>query len=596
MNFLKTVLAVIVGFFITLSIALFALIGIASTFAPKEETFVVEDNAILELNFTEPVYEYGAPMRVKDFDYEIAQENTLQAILRAIKHAQEDRHIKGIVLGSTEGVEGKTHLADIRHAVEDFKKSGKFVYAFSEGASQYDYYLQSVADSVFVGTLGSVEVQGLSAEILYYKDLQEKSGVHMEVFRHGKYKSAVEPFLENTMSDANREQITSYLRSLWNSYAKAVSSSRSLSLSELDQVADSLWGRTPELALQHHLVDRIAFRDQFEESVRKVSKCKEVNDLQWVPIEKYTEKVALDRKKSLYKEIKKDKIAVIFCDGEIIDGQSTAGMVGHETIIKALHDAREDKQVKAIVLRVNSPGGSGLASELIHREIALTQKKKPVYASMGNVAASGGYYISCNATRIFADRQTLTGSIGVFGVVPNLSELAQRWGIHSQQVSTHPYALSYSLFEKTPEKTRQVITEGIETFYKKFVQRVADGRHMSWEEVDALAQGRVWTGQEALEKGLVDEIGSLRETIAYAAKEQKLSEGKYLPVAYPIIEVNFMDYMKQRFRASSQAELKMLLQEEIGKELYEQLQDTKQALPTSGAFLQAKMPYQVRIR
>ena len=596
MNFLKTVLAVIVGFFITLSIALLALIGIASTFAPKEETFVVKDNAILELNFTEPVYEYGAPMRVKDFDYEIAQENTLQAILRAIKHAQEDPHIKGIVLGSTEGVEGKTHLADIRHAVEDFKKSGKFVYAFSEGASQYDYYLQSAADSVFVGTLGSVEVQGLSAEVLYYKDLQEKSGVHMEVFRHGKYKSAVEPFLENTMSDANKEQITSYLRSLWNSYAEAVSSSRGLSLSELDQVADSLWGRTPELALQHHLVDRIAFRDQFEESVRKASKCKEVNDLQWVPIEKYTEKVTLDRKKNLYKEIKNDKIAVIFCDGEIIEGQSTAGKVGHETIIKALRDAREDKRVKAIVLRVNSPGGSGLASELIHREITLTQKKKPVYASMGNVAASGGYYISCNATRIFADRQTLTGSIGVFGVVPNLSELAQRWGVHSQQVSTHPYALSYSLFEKTPEKTRQVITEGIETFYKKFVQRVADGRHMSWEEVDALAQGRVWTGQEALEKGLVDEIGSLRESIAYAAKEQKLSEGKYLPVAYPVIEVNFMDYMKQRFRASSQAELKMLLQEEIGKELYEQLQHTKQALPASGAFLQAKMPYQVRIR
>lgn len=596
MNFLKTVLAVIVGFFITLSIALFALIGIASTFAPKEETFVVKDNAILELNFTEPVYEYGAPMRVKDFDYEIAQENTLQAILRAIKHAQEDPHIKGIVLGSTEGVEGKTHLADIRHAVEDFKKSGKFVYAFSEGASQYDYYLQSAADSVFVGTLGSVEVQGLSAEVLYYKDLQEKSGVHMEVFRHGKYKSAVEPFLENTMSDANKEQITSYLRSLWNSYAEAVSSSRGLSLSELDQVADSLWGRTPELALQHHLVDRIAFRDQFEESVRKASKCKEVNDLQWVPIEKYTEKVTLDRKKNLYKEIKNDKIAVIFCDGEIIEGQSTAGKVGHETIIKALRDAREDKRVKAIVLRVNSPGGSGLASELIHREITLTQKKKPVYASMGNVAASGGYYISCNATRIFADRQTLTGSIGVFGVVPNLSELAQRWGVHSQQVSTHPYALSYSLFEKTPEKTRQVITEGIETFYKKFVQRVADGRHMSWEEVDALAQGRVWTGQEALEKGLVDEIGSLRESIAYAAKEQKLSEGKYLPVAYPVIEVNFMDYMKQRFRASSQAELKMLLQEEIGKELYEQLQHTKQALPASGAFLQAKMPYQVKIR
>lgn len=597
MNFLKTVLAVIVGFFITLSIALLALIGIASTFAPKEETFVVKDNAILELNFTEPVYEYGSPMRIKDFDYEIAEENTLPAILRAIKYAQTDTHIKGIVLGSTQGIKGKTHLADIRRAVEDFKTSGKFVYAFSEGASQYDYYLQSVADSVFVGTLGSVEVQGLSAEVLYYKDLQEKSGVHMEVFRHGKYKSAVEPFLENTMSEANREQITSYLRSLWNSYAEAVSSSRNLSHSELDQIADSLWGRTPELALKHHLVDRITFRDEFEESVCKAAKCKEESDLQWVPIEKYTEKVTLERKKNLYKELKKDKkIAVIFCDGEIVDGKSAPDKVGNETIIEALRNARKDKRIKAIVLRVNSPGGSGVASELIHREITLTQKEKPVYASMGNVAASGGYYISCNATRIFADAQTLTGSIGVFGLVPNFRELAQQWGVHSQQVQTHSHALTYSLFEKTPEKTRQVITEGIETFYKKFVQRVAEGRHMTWEQVDAIAQGRVWTGQEALQKGLIDHIGSLKETIAYAAKENKLNENDYTLVAYPVIEVDFADYMKKTFRASSQAELKAMLQEEIGKELYEQLQRTKNMIPASRAFLQARMPYEVSVK
>ena len=268
----------------------------------------------------------------------------------------------------------------------------------------------------------------------------------------------------------------------------------------------------------------------------------------------------------------------------------------NETIIKALREARDKESVKAIVLRVNSPGGSGLASELIHREIELTQKVKPVYTSMGNLAASGGYYIACNSKRIFADKQTITGSIGVFGMIPNLKELADKWGINSEQVQTHPHALTYSLFEKTPEKTRQVITEGIERFYKKFVQRVADGRKMTFEQVDSLAQGRIWTGADALKIGLVDEIGNLKHTIAYAAKENNLTEGKYGLLAYPVVEIDFSNFMKKHFRASTQAELRTMLKDEMGAKAYEGIQQLRNAVPSSGAFLQARMPYEVYIK
>ena len=596
MRFFKTVLAVIVGFFTSIFLTLLIFIGMASFFAPKEDLLEIKDNSILSLDFQEEVYEYGNPIHIKDFDYDISEDNTLTAILRAIEYAKTDKQIKGIVLGSTQGIKGRAHLQNIREAVEDFKTSGKFVYAFSEGATQSDYLLQSVADSIFVGTLSELNVQGFSAEVLYYKDLQEKTGIHMEIFRHGKYKSAVEPFLENSMSEANREQIKAYLSSLWESYASDVAKSRNISEGDLNQIADSLWGRTPELALAHHLVDKIAFQDEFENSLCKATDTKKVKDLEFVPVEKYTKKVAVEYKKNLLKERKKENIAVIFCNGEIVDGPSQESTVGNETIIKALRQARDKESVKAIVLRVNSPGGSGLASELIHREIELTQKVKPVYTSMGNLAASGGYYIACNSKRIFADKQTITGSIGVFGMIPNLKELADKWGINSEQVQTHPHALTYSLFEKTPEKTRQVITEGIERFYKKFVQRVADGRKMTFEQVDSLAQGRIWTGADALKIGLVDEIGNLKHTIAYAAKENNLTEGKYGLLAYPVVEIDFSNFMKKRFRASTQAELRSMLKDEMGAKAYEGIQQLRNAVPSSGAFLQARMPYEVYIK
>lgn len=593
-NFLKTVLAVIVGLFASLCLMLLTFIVIASVSSQGEGELEVKPNSVLELHFKEPVYEFSEAIRIKDFNFEVAKDNTLPAILRAIKYAKTDDNIKGIVISSVEGVQGKAHLADIRKAVADFKTSGKFVYAFSESASQYDYFLQSVADSIFVGTLGSVEVKGLSAEVLYLKDFEDKTGVKMEVFRHGKYKSAVEPFLENKMSEANREQIGTYLQSLWESYLSEVTQSRNLSRESLNQVADSLWGRTAEQALKHRLVDRIAFRDEFENSLCKATGSKEWKDIHLVPIERYTKEVTEKHQKEALKRIKNDKIAVIFCDGEIIDGKSQKGMVGNETIIASLRSAKEDESIKAIILRVNSPGGSGLASELIHREIELTQKVKPVYTSMGNVAASGGYYIACNSKRIFADKETLTGSIGVFGLIPNIKALADKWGINGEQVQTHPNALTYSFFEETSEKTKEVITEGIELFYQKFVQRVADGRKLTWNQVDSLAQGRVWTGVDALKNGLIDQIGDLNNTIEYVAGENKLPKD-YIVLSYPIIEMEVEDYLKARWNSSTKAELQALLREEIGKETYDQLQRIKAPMQVQGS-LQARIPFNLEVK
>lgn len=593
-NFLKTVLAVIIGFFASLCLMLLTFIVIASMSSQGEGELEVKPNSVLELHFKEPVYEFSEAIRIKDFNFEVAKDNTLPAILRAIKYAKTDDNIKGIVISSVEGVQGKAHLANIRKAVADFKTSGKFVYAFSESASQYDYFLQSVADSIFVGTLGSVEVKGLSAEVLYLKDFEDKTGVKMEVFRHGKYKSAVEPFLENKMSEANREQIGTYLQSLWESYLSEVTQSRNLSRESLNQVADSLWGRTAEHALKHHLVDRIAFRDEFENSLCKATGSKEWKDIRLIPIERYTKEVTEKHQKEALKRIKNDKIAVIFCDGEIIDGKSQKGRVGNETIIASLRSAKEDKSIKAIILRVNSPGGSGLASELIHREIELTQKVKPVYTSMGNVAASGGYYIACNSKRIFADKETLTGSIGVFGLIPNIKALADKWGINGEQVQTHPNALTYSFFEETSEKTKEVISEGIELFYQKFVQRVADGRKLTWNQVDSLAQGRVWTGVDALKNGLIDQIGDLNNTIEYVAGENKLPKD-YIVLSYPIIEMEVEDYLKARWNSSTKTELQALLREEIGKETYDQLQRIKAPMRVQGS-LQARIPFNLEVK
>lgn len=589
MNFLKTLLAAILGFFISMGICLLLFLLFLSVMvgsvvgSSKNDDISVSDNSVLELSFSEPLMDYSERVTFKDFDYTSESFNGLNTTLKAIEKAKTDSHIKGIYLKSNGNLGGLAFAQELRKALEDFKTSGKFILAYNNEISQLDYYLQTVADQVYIDALGSVNLRGLSSEILFFKGLQEKTGIQMEVIRHGKYKSAVEPFLDDHMSENNRLQTTELLKSMWHTIATGIAQSRNLPLERIDEIATELGGRTAALAKANGLVDGILFRDEFEQILCEKTGKKKIDDVNFIHIEDYAEAVVGKGSSKV-----KDKVAVIYAEGEIVQGEGRNGVIGHKTIIRALRKAADNKDVKAIVLRVNSPGGDALASEWMHREIDMTKKKKKVYVSMGNYAASGGYYISCNADRIFAEAGTITGSIGVFGVIPNASALANQWGINAETVSTHPNAQWYSVFQKPTEQFRKETTESIERIYSIFLDRVARGRAKTVAEVDSIAQGRVWSGKEALANGLVDELGSVNDAVAYAAKENGLKE--YRTVSYPIFEVDFKDVVR-RYGMQLKGES---LREELGNEAYEVFQELKKLSMQQG--VQARLLYDVRLK
>lgn len=589
MNFLKTLLATILGFFISMGICLLLFLLFLSVMvgsvvgSSKNDDISVSDNSVLELSFSEPLMDYSERVTFKDFDYTSESFNGLNTTLKAIEKAKTDSHIKGIYLKSNGNLGGLAFAQELRKALEDFKTSGKFILAYNNEISQLDYYLQTVADQVYIDALGSVNLRGLSSEILFFKGLQEKTGIQMEVIRHGKYKSAVEPFLDDHMSENNRLQTTELLKSMWHTIATGIAQSRNLPLERIDEIATELGGRTAALAKANGLVDGILFRDEFEQILCEKTGKKKIDDVNFINIEDYAEAVVGKGSTKV-----KDKVAVIYAEGEIVQGEGRNGVIGHKTIIHALRKAADNKDVKAIVLRVNSPGGDALASEWMHREIDMTKKKKKVYVSMGNYAASGGYYISCNADRIFAEAGTITGSIGVFGVIPNASALANQWGINAETVSTHPNAQWYSVFQKPTEQFRKETTESIERIYSIFLDRVARGRAKTVAEVDSIAQGRVWSGKEALANGLVDELGSVNDAVAYAAKENGLKE--YRTVSYPVFEVDFKDVVR-RYGMQLKGES---LREELGNEAYEVFQELKKLSMQQG--VQARLLYDVRLK
>jgi protease-4 len=453
--------------------------------------------------------------------------------------------------------------------------------------AQGEYYLNSVADQVYLNPMGEVDFKGLSSEIIYMKDLQEKSGVKMEVIRHGKYKSAVEPFLAQEMSPENREQMTVLLNSVWNTIVADISKSRKLSVAQLNAIANTLGARTPELALANKLVDKVAYEDEYHDMIRAKLKVDKKEKYDIVSITDYAKKAS-----STVEDYSKDDIiAVIYAQGEIAGGEGDVNVIGEGSIKRSLQEARDDKDVKAIVLRVNSPGGSALTSELIWREIEITKKVKPVVVSMGNYAASGGYYIAANADRIFAEPNTITGSIGVFGMLPNMNQLGKNIGINAEQVQTHANASGYSVFEPIDENFKGFVLESIEKTYATFLKRVADGRKMTTEQVDAIAQGRVWTGVDAHKLGLVDEIGGLDAAIKYAAKLGKTSS--YRTENYPEYEKSFED-MLANFTGMAMFKTKeQLLKEQLGEEGFQMLEQIKRVKSRKG--IQAIMPYEIVI-
>ncbi|RYC51184.1 signal peptide peptidase SppA [Flagellimonas olearia] len=586
MNFLRNLLASILGSLVAFGIVMGMFLIFIALIGNMEDGVVVKQNSILELRFMAPIMDYTGKDENSPFAGLWDEEMGLDEIIHAIKVAKEDANIRGISLTTSFLQAGVAQTREIREALLDFKSSGKFVMAHSDFYTQKDYYLASVADEVYLNPVGALDFKGLSTEILYYKDFQEKTGVKMEVIRHGKYKSAVEPFLSNTMSAENRLQIKELITSIWDVIVDDVSATRNISRENLNIIADTLGGRTPKYAVASGLIDGDLHFDEYENLLRNAMGVSQGEDLNYIEFEEY---VRLAHWEKVHTGT--DKIAVIYAQGEILYGDGGKDFLGQGLMVDALHKAKNDKDVKAIVLRVDSPGGSALVSDIIWREITLAKAVKPVVVSFGNVAASGGYYIGVAGDKIFAEPTTITGSIGVFGTIPNIHELAGNIGINAEQVGTNKNSVDYSLFEPMNDSFRDVVQEGIEDTYNTFLERVAEGRKMSMAQVDSLAQGRVWSGVDAQANGLVDELGNLDDAITAAADMAGL--GAYGIRKYPKYKSNFERFMDDLGGMESKIKTS-LIKEEIGGEAYQILKEFKQASEQKG--VQARMPFSLNIK
>lgn len=586
MKFLRNLLAAILGTLIALGIVFMFFLILATIAGSAEQPIIVKDNSVLEIAFDQPLKDYGGKYKFTDLDYQFEEYNGVNNVLFAIEKAMGDDKIKGISIHSSFLTTGAATTKSIRDAILEFKNSGKFVYAYGDMYMQKDYYLASVADSVFLNPTGRLDFRGLSSEVLFFKELQENSGVKMEVIRHGKYKSAVEPFISDTMSDENRQQISELLFSVWDTYLEGIAQSRSITKEQLNTYADNLATRTPEMALENNFVDVLAYMDQYIKVIKNQIGLNEDQDLNHINILDYAEYASNTQRSNA-----NDRIAVIYAQGEIGYGKGNDNYIGQDIMFKSLKKAREDDRVKAIVLRINSPGGMAITSDIIWREIQVTKQIKPVIVSMGDLAASGGYYMAVAGDMIFAEPTTITGSIGVFATLPNVSGLADNWGINAEQVTTNKNATAYSVFEPATEDFKAYMKTGIEEFYQTFLKKVADGRDMTVSEVDAVAQGRVWTGKQAQEKGLVDEIGGLDDAIAFAASSTGTSS--YRIENYPVYETSIEELLKG-LSGFGFAETKgEILKEELGEEFYKVMQQLKAVSTKKG--VQARLPFQINI-
>ena len=541
MNFFKSFLAsilgtivafIFIGLFITMSIA-----GIATAIS-SEDTVVkeIKENSVLELDLNLQMYDNIGETQELEVALGLGEEALkFYDVVAAIKKATTNDNIKGINLNAQFPLMGWSQAQSIRKALQEFKAAGKFIYSYGDYYGQKGYYLASVSDSIFVHPMGGMEFKGLAAEVLYYKDFQDKYGFKMEVVRHGKYKSAVEPYLENEMSESNRQQISALLGSLWSQISEDIQSSRNLSEEALNKIANELGASLPEQAKKVQLVDGVIYESDYQNKLKAALGLATDDKIKTTTLKQLT------GNNGLYKKGVRERIAVIYAQGPVLYGEGSENIIGQEVFLDAIEDAVENRRVKAIVLRIDSPGGSALSSDIIWQALMKAKEKKPLVVSMGNVAASGGYYLAVAGDEIYATDMTITGSIGVFATVPNAKGFFDSVGINASKVETHDNALGYSLIQAPEGEFRGVIKEGIEHVYDTFKQRVASGRGMTLEAVEEVAQGRVWTGEQALENGLLDGLGGMDEALAAAARLAELDD--YNLISYPKIEPEFDDLL-----------------------------------------------------
>ena len=584
-DFIKFTFASVLG--VVLAGIIFTILGIVTMVgmvASSDTETVVKENSIFVLDLEGTLSE-----RVKDNPLQtlMGEENQaygLDDILASIQKAKDNEDIKGIYLQTAFLETSFASLEEIRHALLDFKESGKFIVAYADQYTQDMYYLASVADKIIVNPQGSISWHGLASQPIFYKDLLKKVGVEMQIFKVGTYKSAVEPFIATEMSDANREQVTAFMASIWGRLLEDVSASRNIPVEALNKLADEMMDFQPaETYIANGLADTLLYKDGVLDYLKEISGREADESLRTL---------SLAEMKNVKRNTPLDKsgniIAVYYAFGGIDDSTSPEEGINSEKVIKDLRKLREDETIKAVVLRVNSPGGSAYGSEQIWREVVLLKEKKPVIVSMGDYAASGGYYISCAADYIVADPTTLTGSIGIFGMFPNMEELlTDKLGLHFDMVKTNKFADMGTLARPFNADERAAMQNYINNGYKLFVKRCADGRGMSVEAIEKIAEGRVWTGATAKELGLVDELGGLDKAIEIAA--QKAEVEAYSLLTYPSKESFFSSLMNE----GKNNYIKGQLMETLG-ESYSSIKFIQNVKDMDR--IQARMPFDLRIQ
>jgi protease-4 len=588
-QFFKFMFASMLGTILTLGVVFLLLIGIivsAVSFSSKEEV-IVSENTILHIKLEGMVTDRSFDNPIQGFDFNAMKnkyEPGLNEILTNLKKAKTDPNIKGIYLDLGDVPAGISLLEEIRNGLLDFKKSGKFIYSYSEMYSQKAYYLASVSDKIYLNKEGGIDFHGLAAEIMFFKGLLQKLDVDVQIIRHGKFKSAIEPFMLDKMSDANREQTRMFVGSIWNHIVNNISVSRKIDIAQLQNIADSMLVQTAEDAIKYKFVDQLVYKDEMIDALKSKLGIETKEEIQYVTLSKYKDAKTADSKI----KFSKNKIAIVYAVGAIEGGEGDDLTIGSERISEAIREARNDSNVKAIVLRVNSPGGDALASEVIWREVALAKKTKPVVVSMGDYAASGGYYIACAANKIIASPTTITGSIGVFGMIPNLQKLFNnKLGITIDTVMTNKNAISISGNRPLSSYQEKVIQNQIERIYATFIGHVADGRKMTVSQVDSIGQGRVWSGFDAKRIGLIDDFGGMDKAIEEAVKLAKLSE--YKVIEYPIQKDFFQQIIKS---LSGDDASSKILQKELGENytFYKTLKSI-----SSMKKIQARLPFVINL-
>ena len=578
-SFFKYLFATILGLFIFSIIWVVIFFGIIGAAMSGSKEVKISDNSVFELKLEGILVERHKNDVISSFASEInssVSEIALDDIMASIDKATDNDNIKGIYLHIGDFSASVASLQEIYKGLEKFKKTGRFIVAYADSYGNGTYYLSSIADKVYMNPSGTLALTGINISTVFFKDLLSKIGVEMQIFKVGTFKSAVEPFTQTSMSEANRLQLTTFINSIWTEITKTIARNRGISDTEVNLYADSgLFLDDAQTAVQHKLIDSLVYSSDMKEIIEKLVdkdyKTLMINDMKLV---------------AQNKEYSKNRIAIVYAVGEI-DGSNKNDGIDSEDISEDLLDIADNDKIKAVVLRINSPGGSAYGSEQIWKAVSVVKSKKPIVVSMGDYAASGGYYIACNTDRIFAQPTTLTGSIGIFGIFPNIGGLTDKLGIKFDNVKTNKYSDFGATYRPMNTEERAILQRYINNGYELFTKRCAEGRNMNIDSLKAIAEGRIYSGTDAMRLGLVDEMGGLEEAITFAAKKANISD--YTLKYYPSVK-SLIEQISDIFSTSVE---ERIVKSQLG-ENYRLFRTIQRAQTTTG--IKAIMPYSITVK